>query len=197
MELEQQVLSLVWFSTITTTTQVLAALVGLFAVFVVYKIQDTSRLFEDVKSGVARLVASYADLNPAYPENISLIDAILISDDELLVKFAAALKRHEGSSAKSGSIAMADAGADPTTGLRYGFNRETHDIYKKMLDNRRDIIRELKFGIILSFLEIAFCIILLTLSSHVMSERLLWLNAFFAIVVLSMLARATYRVAAK
>jgi hypothetical protein len=173
----------IWFYSLSTTAQVLAALTGLFAVFVVFKLQSLSSNFEDVKAGVANLVKNYSKYHP--DGAISLNDIFSLSDKELLEKFDVFLKHYEiKSDTDHNSLLLGSGGQSPLYGINYSFDRETFALYKTLVLQKQSILKALTDVLSLSSISILTSIIFLSSTDKLEGSLTLNINLLVSILAI-------------
>ena len=178
----------VWYYTLSTSAQVLAALAGLFAVFVVYKIQSMSNT-----------IVNYSGHHPDYKDKrLVLQEIILLADDSVLIKLDYFLSHYEKlSNEERVNLYVNNGGSSPLYGINYCFDRYTYNLYKNLLSEKRDIIRRLSKIIILSFLTISICLLFLVFSFYINNIYTLFFQTSLVILTLIIIAQETLSISKK
>jgi hypothetical protein len=147
----------IWFYTFSTAAQVMAALAGLFAVFVVYKIQDFSQLIKDVRSSLSRLIP-YTSANTG-GDTISKQQVLDMSDRELVMTVAELLVLET-----SQNTAFFGGSSETVDGTTIAVNSSTYDYFRALVDRKERILKRLIFVLGLSLGTICICLISLVLT---------------------------------
>ncbi len=140
----------IWFYTFSTVAQVVAALIGLFAVFVVYKMQDFGDVLESVRKKFVSIV-SYASGNTDDYPSIPYEQALVMSDSILLGHITKLLDIFHNPQKPQ----------IPVEGL----TQENHDLFKTLVATKRTILRKFAITLILSLIAIALSVLALILAS--------------------------------
>lgn len=185
----------IWFYTLSTSAQVLAALAGLFAVFVVWRVQDFESNLSEARYAVIKIISGYPNSIGGY-EAVSLEKLYLMSDLEILNKFSDLLI-----ASKSGDAAISGASHHLTgenTLITYTLNEFTELLFRKQVNKKNSILENLKYVLIVNFLVISLCIVALTFSDFVCS-KLIVLTIISALVMfcLYLIGSRIYRITSK
>ena len=151
----------IWFYTFSTAAQVIAALIGLFAVFVVYKIQDSTKLFDDARFALSRLIPTVSS-NVDGPERVTREEFNLMSDREILESFARLLFFEN-----EGNLLISH---ENINNVSFQINRTTYDYVFKLLTKKNAILRKFVSTLALSFSAITLCLISLVLTSFLITH---------------------------
>lgn len=155
----------VWFYTLSTSAQVLAALTGLFAVFVVYKIQTITPTLEDIRGGISNLINSYT---ASHRERLEVVlynhEVMLWNDHAILNKFNLLIEDEEALPEETKKF-IGSGGQHPITGINYQLNRVTRNLYQKVLQQKDDVLYELKKNLLINSIAILNCVLLLTFTN--------------------------------
>lgn len=155
----------VWFYTLSTSAQVLAALTGLFAVFVVYKIQTITPTLEDIRGGISNLINSYT---ASHRERLEVVlynhEVMLWNDHAILNKFNLLIEDEEALPEETKKF-IGSGGQHPITGINYQLNHVTRNLYQKVLQQKDDVLYELKKNLLINSIAILNCVLLLTFTN--------------------------------
>lgn len=154
----------IWFYTFSTAAQVMAALAGLLAVFVVYKIEDSSDDLTSLRNTVRNQVHDISQNTDKY-ESIHF-DATVSMPDQLLLKHFSALLKILEVDPNDEKFAR-----DPKVVRRY------YTQFLHLVTTKRRILTDLKQILAMSFSAIA-----LSLTALVFTEFLIQANAFAVLV---------------
>ncbi|HVV14915.1 MAG TPA: hypothetical protein VHD55_00720 [Candidatus Paceibacterota bacterium] len=146
----------IWFYTFSTAAQVMAALAGLFAVFVVYKIQDFSQLIKDARSSLSRLIP-YNSANTG-GDTISKQEVLDMTDRELVTTLAELLVLET-----SQNGAFFSGHSETIDGTTIAVNSNTYDYFAALVDKKERILKRLIFVLGLSLGTICVCLVSLVL----------------------------------
>lgn len=166
----------IWFYTLSTAAQVLAALAGLFAVFVVWKVQDIDRFLFDIRRKIISLISDLSrnikEIDPIKAENL-----YSMSDSEILNKFSELLTiKMKEPERMNVSYEIND---DTIT---YALDEFTENLYKNNINKRLNILADLKIVLIINFFVISVCLIVLTFSSIICSKFIVLVVICFAVL---------------
>jgi hypothetical protein len=151
----------IWFYALSTSAQVLAALAGLFAVFVVWKIQDFEKVLSGTRMAIIQIV-SYLSRNTKNYEALRSESLHSMTDSEVLKKFSELLTIKISEPGRI-SVSM-DIKGDL---ISYSLDDFTEALYKNHIDKKLNILRDLKIILIANFSVIGVCVSALTFSSSV------------------------------
>jgi hypothetical protein len=168
----------IWFYTLSTSSQVLAALAGLFAVFVVWKIQDFEKLLSETRLAIINIISNISANTKNY-SRLTLESLYLMSDLQILEKFSELLDIKENQHDRI-TIAHTVTG---DSYIHYTLDPITKDFYKKHIDKKLSILKDLKMVLIVNFLVLTICILALTFSSYLNYNFLILLIINFAVIV--------------
>lgn len=177
--------SSIWFYTFSTAAQVMAALIGLFAVFVVYKIQDSSQLLNDARFALSRLLP-YVSGNTPGAATITREEVVLSSDKEILQLFAGLLL-FEGAGLFAGSETIGN--------ITFLSNSTTYHYVSGLVNRKTRILSKLVFTLALSFCAIALSLIALVCTSVLTPLGwFIWLALVLFLACLVVIAVNTYQI---
>ncbi|MCF7865311.1 MAG: hypothetical protein K9M11_02290 [Candidatus Pacebacteria bacterium] len=180
----------IWFYTLSTSAQVLAALAGLFAVFVVWKIQDFEKILSETRLAVIKLY-SYAAANTKDYEPISLGVLYTMPDSKILRKFSELVKIKTNDPSRVGiqSTVRSD------TLINYSIDFFTENLYREHINKKSDILGKLKFILIFNFCVISVCIISLAFSNHIFcKETVLFIITATVLFCLYSIGQGIYKI---
>jgi hypothetical protein len=147
----------IWFYTYSTVAQVMAGLVGLFAVFVVYKMQDFGDVLEAVRKKFVFDISHASNSTDEY-ESIRYEDALAM-DDFAVLDHADKLLQIFG---------------NPDTSQKRGealhLNQESRDLFATLIATKRAILRKFAITLILSLLAIAISILALVETDYFLAH---------------------------
>lgn len=143
----------IWFYTFSTAAQVMSALIGLFAVFVVYKIQDSSQLLNEARFALSKLLP-YVSTNTEGPDPITSEEISLLSDKELLETLAELLifETNERPFVHN---------AETVGNITFSINRTTYDYVSRLVVKKKRILSKMAYTLAFSISEIALCLVAL------------------------------------
>ncbi|HVW67233.1 MAG TPA: hypothetical protein VHA78_05940 [Candidatus Peribacteraceae bacterium] len=152
----------IWFYTFSTSAQVLAALAGLFSIFVVFKLQSFGSPFDDTKSAIIQILSkasrNYQIKNEKYSE------IFLWNKKKILNVFESILKHHNDLEPKDKKI----SGSYFSTFLAMYLNldNETYEIFSVMIKTIDKILMKLFWIISINLISIGYCVTCLTFSDY-------------------------------
>lgn len=177
----------VWFYTFSTIAQVLAALIGLFAVFVVYKMQDFGDILESLRKKFVRVI-SHASSNTEDYESITYEKALTMDDQTVLSHMNELLAIYSNPQ-KPQNIVVDD------------LTRENRDLFETLITTKQEILKKLGVALILSLIAISASILALVFAGYFLStsHATNFLLAFFAyfFVCLFYMGLGIYKISAK
>ncbi len=183
----------IWFYTFSTLAQSMAALVGLFALFVVYKIQDFSGLLSQVREAVIEMVANYGANTRGYQKVLRVQDAFKLNDDEILVRMNEIIEILETDPQRVTTSSTARIGAFFVTMDRHSFQ-----FYKNLVTKRELILQSLRRVLILSLSCIAVSILALAMTKWlVIFSCVIWATTLFFLFCLFEIGRGIYKITTK
>src|SRR3989344_780094 len=148
----------VWFYTFSTSGQVLAALVGLFAVFVVYKLQSISSIFDVSKECVSRLLCSHLSNNNFEKLDGYELKSLFFWDDRKLLGLFRRTLAHIEAVGKTPSMTITTS----SPSMDFSINKNTEDFFGGLVERRQGILNDLFVVSVLSLGSIAYCIFCLS-----------------------------------
>jgi hypothetical protein len=146
----------IWFYTFSTIAQVMAGLIGLFAVFVVYKMQDFGDVMESIRKKFVSAI-SHASNNTDEYESIAYEDALTM-DDRTLLKHMNML------------LAIFTDPAKPEKLTVDNLTRENRDLFQALLETKRNILTKLAVTLLLSLIAIGVSVFALIGTEYFMSH---------------------------
>ncbi|MDB5189767.1 MAG: hypothetical protein JWN49_93 [Parcubacteria group bacterium] len=157
----------IWFYTFSTAAQVMAGLVGLFAVFVVYKIQDFGDTLESVRKQFVNVI-SHASNNTDDYVSIKYEDA-LVMDDSTVLNHANKL------------LALYNDVQKPQKLVIPHLTRENRDLFQTLISTKRYIVHKLVITLVLSLLAIAISLFALIATNYFIgyNHAVLFQNVFY------------------
>lgn len=171
--------SSIWFYTLSTSAQVLAAVVGLFAVFVIYKLQSITPQLSEMRQDIAERIISYIywfnSGSHDFPCVINLADHKdwkektywLQKSDKNYVKYFKKLLSNNASDCNA--INLIKGLESPGQYLSsFTINEYSFVYFKMMVDSKSRILNSLLLILVLNVTSILYCIILLTISEKVL-----------------------------
>lgn len=179
----------VWYYTLSTIAQVLAAVTGLFAVFVVWKVQESSVLLTEFRSASIRML-SYVSSNIKDYTPHTLQELFFTSDKNILVIFKKILdiKNESG-------LSVNESIRSNILALHYSIDENTYLFYKDLVDKKDSIIQDLKNILILNFLTIVGSVMALIFSVKVTyNTYILYLVFFFTVLCLFKIGYGIYSI---
>lgn len=181
----------IWFYTFSASSQVMAALVGLFAIFVVYKIQEFSTLLYEVREATIRIL-TYSSANTENYTNIQTHETVSMTDFQLLNKFEELLNIKLSEPERVSARETIHMGT-----ISYTLNQLSFDFFKRLVTKKVEILKRLKRNLILSFFVIFVAILALVLTEVIFCELFLWVFTTFFSYTLFELARGIYWITAQ
>jgi len=161
----------IWFHTFGTAAQVMASLVGLFAVFVVYKIQEFGQLITEARLALHRIFNHFS-VNTGDCETLKIQDLVQMTDIQILKKFDELLAlRIQGKSTGEMTTSVNQ--------ITYGIDNATYDYFNQLVTKKVKILKEL-----VTILSFSFTSIVVALVAPVFTNVLLP-NVYFFYFALS------------
>lgn len=184
----------IWFYTLSTSAQVLASLAGLFAVFVVWKIQDFEKYINEVRYAILRIMPYLSNTVKDY-EMKKIDELFFMTDLELLSIFSEVLEIKEKQPER---ITYEPAVITTENQISYSLDDKTRYLYKKNIDKKNDIIEILKNILIINFAVISVCVLALTFSSLIYEKFIILIIISIAVIFcLYVISRGIYRIILK
>lgn len=178
----------IWFYTFSTTAQVMAALAGLFAVFVVYKIQDFSQSINDARSSLSRLI-SYTSPNVG-GDPISIEALVQMPDQELVATFAELLVLQTPQ-----NVNFFTGNTERIGNVTFSVNSHTYDYFSAIVSKKERILHRLIFVLALSLSAIAIALIALVFTEKLVTRKWFILGALvFFLYVLWTIGKNIYQI---
>ena len=184
----------IWFYTLSTSAQVLSALAGLFAVFVVWKIQDIEKYTLEIRDAIYKIIP-YLSGNISNYEVKRLDDLFVMGDDELLSIFSEMLDIKNKEPERVGIPSYVVSG---NSAISYSLDNRTEYLYKNSIDKKYSILKSLKNVLILNFTVISACILYLTFSSLINEKFLILIIVSLGVLAcLYVISRSIYKITIK
>ncbi|MEO6536248.1 MAG: hypothetical protein ABIT47_01015 [Candidatus Paceibacterota bacterium] len=142
----------IWFYTFSTAAQVMAGLVGLFAVFVVYKIQDFGDILETMRKQFVNAI-SHASSNTDDYDSITYEEALEMDDATVLYHTNKLLGLYS------------DAEREQKMKTPH-LTRENRDLFQTLITTKRSILRWLAVTLVLSLIAIALSLFALIATNY-------------------------------
>lgn len=183
----------IWFYTLSTSAQVLSALAGLFAVFVVWKIQEFEKIFSETRLSIIKIISTISGSTKNYdhikPENL-----YFMLDLQILDKFSELLsiKNSEPNRISASHFITHESL------VRYTLDEFTKKFYADQINKRSKIFFDLKKVLIINFLVISLCILALTFSANIFYKN--YILIFISILVLYclyLISSSIYKISTK
>jgi hypothetical protein len=175
----------IWFYTFSTVAQVMAASVGLFAVFVVYRIQDFSNELDMSRQRIVSML-SYVSANTEGFDNINKKDLVLGDDFLILRSFRSLLDYVRENPGKLNIIQI-------------GFDEDAYEFFEGLVLLKEDILLQLKEVVTFGFGIIIISVLLLagtelTITKKVWSYSLIAGVTALFVLAMYVLGRGIYRI---
>ncbi|MFA6306244.1 MAG: hypothetical protein WCV70_00250 [Patescibacteria group bacterium] len=184
----------IWFYTLSTSAQVLAALVGLFAVFVVYKLQGLSSSLEDVRNITVKILSHFS-LNTTDFTKYSEEMLGVKSDRELILVFNKILEVRDKEPDKLG-IKSYPIKSNLFQEKYYNLNNETKTYYEKKVELKEDIYKRLKESLIFGFILISVCILELSFTNYLVNFKVLFFTSIAIVLYMISILKNIYLISA-
>lgn len=189
-------LSNIWFYTLSTSAQVLAAIVGIFAVFVVYKLQGLTSFIEDVRTATIKILPYIINNVRDYKCKYTVAELEVKSDRELIAIFKESLDLLKTNREGFGVITYSTkSGIFPEK--YYDFNDNTFDFYNILIGKKEQILERLKESIALGLVLISTCIIELTFTKTFINFNVLFLTSLSIVFYFTSIAKNIYFISTK
>ncbi len=146
----------VWFYTFSTVAQVMAALIGLFAVFVVYKMQDFGDILESLRKKFVTVISHASSNTDDYP-SITYEEALTMDDPTLLGHMNELLKIFDNPN-KPQKITVND------------LTRENRDLFQTLITTKQSILNQLVLTLVVSLIAIAISVFALICTDYCMAS---------------------------
>jgi hypothetical protein len=167
----------IWFYTLSTSAQVLAALAGLFAVFVVWKIQDFEKILSETRLAVIKLL-SFIGPNTKDFKTTSLEVLYSMSDSNILERFSELVKIKINEPLRVGVHQTISS----DNLISYSIDSFTENLYRVHINKKLEILHKLKFILILNFCVISACVIALTFSKIILCKEIVLIIIMVAVL---------------
>ncbi|MDD2757814.1 MAG: hypothetical protein PHD72_00370 [Patescibacteria group bacterium] len=159
----------IWFYTLSTSAQVLAALAGLFAVFVVWKIQDINASLSEIRIAIIDLV--YKAIRCT--SGCEAIDPLVLSkftNKELLKKFSELKNIRQLDPARS--KAQFFPTQSKTQGFSYFLDDTSESLFREAIEKKSSVQLRLRWVVGASLFVIMVCIAALTFTNYIPRKEL-------------------------
>jgi len=180
----------IWFYTLSASAQTLAALVGIFAVFVVYKLQGLSHSLEDVRIITVKIL-SYVSCNIENFPKYNMEELNVKFDRELISIFNEILKVLKSEPQRVGVKSHA-LRSNIFPEKYYDLNDETKIYYEKKVELKEDIYKRLKENLILGFFLISFCILELSFTYYFIDFKVLLITSIAIVLYMISIFKNIY-----
>ena len=157
----------IWFYTLSTSAQVLAALAGLFAVFAVWKMQDSDKILSEARLAIVQIV-SYISGNTEGYEAKRLESLYLMTNSEILEIFSELLSIKKEAPQRV-SVSERIRGDNL---ISYSLDDFTENLYRGHISKKLNILKDLKYILIANFSAIGICILGLTFSNFISCKQI-------------------------
>lgn len=183
--------SSIWFYTFSTSAQVMAALVGLFAVFIVYKIQEFSGNLTQARDATV-MILTFISANTRDYTPLKINETVTMSDDDLLVKFRELLDIKVNEPDRITVSQTVHLGV-----INYELNELSLNFFDGLVRKKSEILSELKYILIFSFAVIALSVLAIVFTDHLKCGWILIVFSLFFVYVLFAIVNGVYKVAIK
>lgn len=181
----------IWFYTFSTAAQVMAALAGLFAVFVVYKIQDFSGLISDARSSLARLM-SYTSPNVG-GDPITVEDITQMGDREMVMTLAELLVLQ---TPQNGHFFTGNS--ERVGNINFSVSGHTYDYFSALVQKKEQILRRLIFVLALSLGAIGVALTALVMTNYLLDFKwFIWAALALFLFTLGVIGKNIYDITIK
>jgi len=182
-------ISSIWFYTFSTSAQVMAALVGLFAVFVVYKIQDFGETLTQTRYAAIRII-TYSSANTKDYTRVFKQDTVSMSDFQILEKFSELLKIKQEEPQR---ISASENFSIET--INYALDDQTYFFYQTLVLKRQNILSQFKLVLILTLASVALSLIALVMTNFlIIYNFFIWSALVFFIFCLFIIGKGVYQI---
>jgi|GEM_PF-6220367 len=171
-----------WYHTLSTISQVLAATIGLYAIFIIFKIEKINEFIEELRSIAINIIASVEthqniNSNPKKP---------MIDEQTLIIHSNRELMREAKEAIDTAhKIGMSMSYSAEKTSYR---NMENIPLtFEREVLKKERVIKSLKFNFILSFITILISIILLIFSDYIYCSGM-WLLGLSILIPMTFLS---------
>jgi hypothetical protein len=181
--------SSIWFYTFSTSAQVMAALVGLFAVFIVYKIQEFSSNLSQARDATV-MILTYVGANTKGYTALKIDETVSMSDDEIILKFRELLDIKNSEPDRMSASQTVHLGV-----INYEINEISYTFYNGLVQKKNLILNELKKILILSFTVITISVLAIIGTDYLICNWLLFVFGILFVYVLYAIVSGVYKVA--
>lgn len=184
----------IWFYTLSTSAQVLAALAGLFAVFVVWKIQDLGKIIIELRSAAIKIIP-YCAANTQDYEQKNYKDFYFMEDLKILEIFSELLEIKKNDPSR---MTIEPYVVENNNLTRLTLDESTESLYKRSIAKRAEVLSDLKKILIANFAVISICILALTFSSIIFYKLITLIVISCAVLYcLYLISRGIYEITTK
>lgn len=175
----------IWFYTFSSAAQVVAALAGLFAVFVVYRIQEFGRHVREARFTLAKIIPYVSANTPGY-KSVTAEAFHKMTDEEIRMTFAELLVVRENASPII-SISVGD--------LSFGLDAATYDYFTNLIVKKEKLLKQLFTVLVVSLGTIAVALISLVLTEFLIEwDTYIWAALFLFLYCLWTIGNSIYQV---
>jgi hypothetical protein len=182
-----------WYYSLSTIAQTLAALTGLFAVFVVFKIQSMLPMLEDARLAFMRLIDNYSGAISGYWKK-GFEELHFLSEGEILkeVKKINQIKKESPERLK---VIIPGSPSIAFRGLGYDINDEGIFYYENLLSKKKLVVQMFLVNFLYNLFIITACLGLLIFSDFFSPYYTLIIRlAPLVALALILLGYTTYRI---
>ena len=179
-----------WYYTLSTISQTLAAILGLAAVFVVLRLQSLIKNIADYRDRALKILKVKARHIRGYDVS-DKIDHIYNDIKEFSLNY---MHNYRNNGGILNDIRNLASGYDRVLYDDLDFVINTFENLDSFLDQKRGVIKLVKWPGILMALSIAYAIILLSLSDYLNSVYVLWFAVAFALFSFWSALRASWKI---
>jgi len=152
----------IWFYTLSTISQTTAAIIGLFAVFVVFKMDKINKSITDLRGPIIHMIS-----------NGESMKYLQISNQQV---YSEALKFFEKTPSARSAFGWTSDEVGPIT-----INRDNIYIFKDLIEKKENILSKLKWSIFFCTASIILSIYLLTFSTFFIIYNYIILPTLFIV----------------
>lgn len=182
-----------WYYSLSTIAQTLAALTGLFSIFVVYKIQSMLPMLDDARLIFLNLIERYTSIISGFWKK-GYEELYLLREDEILleIKKINSIKKESPERLKA---IIPGAPSLSFKGLGYDINDEGIFYYEQLLSKKRLVVQMFLVNFLYNLVIIGICLGLLIFSDIFYTNyKLIFHLAPLIFIALILLGYTTYRI---
>jgi len=187
----QEILDNTWYYTLSTTAQVFAAILGLYSVFVIFKIERINEFIEELRSVLINIIASVETQKNIKPGK-RIVDEqtlIVLSNEELLLRLEQNIKV-----AKEIGMSM----SFKTDRVAYSSMENIPLTFKYEITRKNEVLSYFKVNLFTMFWVILFPLISLGFSAFIttiyLKDTILALNIISIIIASCILANSILKI---